>query len=126
MDKNRRYSTYFRLKVAGLCLVIFGFYFTNISLFQHYHIINGVTIVHSHICSEEHRNNPNNSDAHTEKELTLIQHISSYIVESPKPPITISAILQRIDIVYIAINSGVKAEGQYEYIYLRGPPLFLS
>jgi hypothetical protein len=46
----------------------------NICCFYHSHIINGVTIVHSHIHNKAHAQ----TDAHSSSELTLISVLSAF------------------------------------------------
>lgn len=65
---------------AYLVTGIFIFYLVNIFAFPHTHIINGVTIVHSHIHSPFHHSN--SSGNHTSAQLTLISHLSHYEANS--------------------------------------------
>jgi len=51
----------------------------NITFFQHSHIINGVTIVHSHV----HNNAHTQKGTHSNSELTLISMLSAF--DSPQP-----------------------------------------
>jgi len=55
-------------------LVIFALYYANITLFYHGHVINGVTIVHSHLHGKAHAQN----GTHTVSELTLISALSTF------------------------------------------------
>jgi hypothetical protein len=60
-------------QIAGsILMVIFVFYYANICFFYHSHIINGVTIVHSHIHSKAHAQ----TGTHNQSELTLIAALS--------------------------------------------------
>jgi hypothetical protein len=56
--------------VALTLVVIFALYYANICFFYHSHIINGSTIIHSHIHSE--------TGTHSESELTLISALSVF------------------------------------------------
>ncbi|MDF9830007.1 hypothetical protein [Parabacteroides sp. PF5-6] len=60
--------------VGSILLLIFTAYYVNINFFQHSHIINGVTIVHSHI----HNNTHTQTGTHNSSELTLISLLSSF------------------------------------------------
>ena len=55
-------------------LVIFALYYANVCFFYHSHIINGVTIVHSHIHTKAHAQ----TGTHSTSELTLISVISNF------------------------------------------------
>jgi hypothetical protein len=55
-------------------MAIFAFYYVNICFFYHSHIINGVTIVHSHIHAQNHVR----AGTHSAGELTLISALSAF------------------------------------------------
>lgn len=69
LEINRR-----RQLVSCILMMIFVVYYANICFFYHSHIINGITIVHSHIHSQAHAQ----TDAHSSSELTLISVLSSF------------------------------------------------
>lgn len=56
--------------------IIFINYFISISLFTHTHVINGVTIVHSHPYTTDDHGNPTHS--HTGAEIQLIHTLSTF------------------------------------------------
>jgi hypothetical protein len=60
--------------ISHLLMVIFALYYANICFFYHSHIINGVTIVHSHF----HGNAHTQTDTHSSNELTLISTLSVF------------------------------------------------
>ena len=60
--------------VGGVLIVIFSLYYASICLFYHGHIINGVTIVHSHIHGQDHAQ----TGTHTSSELTLFLVLSIF------------------------------------------------
>jgi hypothetical protein len=60
--------------ISCLLIVIFALYYANICFFYHSHIINGVTIVHSHFHGEAH----SQAGTHSSSELTLISMLSSF------------------------------------------------
>ena len=67
MDKIKKIISIF-------LLIVFVGYYGNVTLFSHTHIINGVTIVHSHIHKNSHHDTQ--SGGHTEHNITLIAQIS--------------------------------------------------
>lgn len=60
---------------AGFFMLLFAVFYVNATMFWHCHIINGVTIVHSHIHTASHHNTSNG--AHSESSLTLIDAINT-------------------------------------------------
>jgi hypothetical protein len=60
--------------ISRILIVIFAFYYANICFFYHSHIINGVTIVHSHIHPKSHAQ----IGTHSASELTLISVLSAF------------------------------------------------
>jgi len=69
MNKIRKITALF-------LLVLFVVYYGSINLFYHTHIINGVTIVHSHFHAETHHDTQ--SGGHTWHSITLIAQISHF------------------------------------------------
>ncbi len=114
--------------MAGGLLFLFVAYFINISLFSHYHIVDGVTIVHSHFYSGDHANNQNDSTAHTQNELTLINAISNFIVESPSEPFSLEVVYTFVQTKFIDSNDDIFNVATCSYPPLRAPPteLFIS
>ena len=60
--------------ISCVLVVIFALYYANISFFYNSHVVNGVTIVHSHF----HGKNHEQSDTHSENELKLISVLSFF------------------------------------------------
>jgi len=56
--------------IAAFLLVIFALFYTDITMFQHTHVINGITIVHSHFHTSSHEKTP--TGGHTATEITFI------------------------------------------------------
>ena len=56
--------------ISTFLLVLFVTYYVDITFFEHTHIINGVTIVHSHFHNSAHEKTP--TGGHTTTEITLI------------------------------------------------------
>jgi hypothetical protein len=59
---------------AGILILVFAFYYANISFFYHSHTINGLTVSHSHFYGTNHIN----SGTHTASELSLISVLSTF------------------------------------------------
>ena len=108
-------------RLLGIILVtIFAHYYANVTLFYHGHVINGVTIVHSHFHGKDHAQN----GTHTESEVTLISALSAFQ--------SFAAVLFFAGLVSFLFLSGIfltapdrKAASQPLHSYsLRGPPAF--
>lgn len=68
MSKRRRQV------ISCVLVVIFALYYANISFFYNSHVINGVTIVHSHFHGKTHKQ----TGTHSESELTLMSVLSFF------------------------------------------------
>lgn len=105
-------------------LILFVCYAGSITLFFHSHIIDGVTIVHSHPYKADERGKPIHT--HTGAEIQLIQNLSSwYSAGKIVFTFTLKALLP-----YHIIETSYKTESQItgftNYIYLlRAPPIIL-
>jgi hypothetical protein len=101
--------------------MLFVGYFGSATLFFHTHIVNGVTIVHSHIHAEKHHNTQNGG--HTERSITLIAQIShfNYIdfsgdcVLKPLQPCRYSA--------YLVSTQQWASSIHLQNVSLRAPPI---
>lgn len=121
---ERRYNNIARYKliIAGLLLLTFNFYYANISLFLHYHIIDGATIVHSHLCSSEHTQDPSDSSAHSTSELTLFNMIDNYVAESPCEFSTLTDTYVEISTIDTTYDIDIPTPCQIYGEPNRGPP----
>lgn len=108
--------------VGSILVIIFAFYYANICFFTHSHIINGVTIVHSHFHNKAHTQ----SGTHSESELTLIAALS--VLQSVKTALGFAGL--GIFLVLLAIVSLVSIEKFVSTLaacrFLRAPPASLD
>lgn len=79
--KSRITISHFSHSFAGLLLLIFASYYANVTLCNHYHVVDGVTIVHSHFHTSDHTSDPVSSN-HTDNELTLINELQNFVAEA--------------------------------------------
>lgn len=104
-------------------LILFICYAGSITFFFHSHIINGVTIVHSHPYKADEKGKPLHT--HTGSEIQLIQHLSSWYSVGK---ITFAFIFKELQPYYtIKIISKTESviKGFTNYLYLlRAPPSF--
>ena len=96
-------------------LVLFSCYYCGISMFQHTHISNGSSIVHSHLGgSSDH--------SHTQEQIAVIDILSSFQSECAPEPFSMdvpSFILETSSTAYI---STPYLHGAIQVLSLRGPP----
>lgn len=106
--------------LASFMLVLFIFYYANNNLFLHEHVINGVTIVHSHFHNDRHHSHK--SGDHTTNDVDLIVHLSNFQSLSPtffNPDCTLLVFETNI------ITKKIEKEknlGYVGFISLRAPP----
>ena len=60
-------------------LALFLSYYGSITFFSHYHVVNGVTIVHSHFFCGHADADGKANHTHSPKELTLIAYLTTFI-----------------------------------------------
>ena len=107
-----------------LLLLLFLGYYGGITLFPHSHVINGITIIHSHpYKSDKSSNSP--ALPHTGKELLVIQLLSELITTAFSlciASLIIRTLLQ--EILVIPIRSGYSKPGGNRVDSLRAPPSY--
>lgn len=104
--------------IASVLVAIFALYYANICFFYHSHIINGTTIVHSHIHNKEHTQ----TGTHSESELTLISVLSSF--QSLQAALTIVSlgIVSLLLAIILPVVEKKTVRDICSDITLRGPP----
>ena len=84
-----------------LLLLLFAAYYVQVNFFVHSHIVNGVTIVHSHMHRSSHHDT--NTGGHDSTELTLIASLSSqFLLTGEMPDTDISADFQLLYTIGVA------------------------
>ncbi len=105
-----------------LLLFLFIGYYGSITLFFHSHIINGVTIVHSHPFNSDNGKDSTNLP-HSEKQLLLIQLLSVFFTTAVS--ITFGALIFRFLLCEIQVEpttGGYSLLSSYCTYSLRAPP----
>ena len=110
--------------LSVLLLILFLGYYSSITFFTHSHIINGVTIVHSHPFNSDKGGESSNSP-HSNKELQIIQLLSDFFTTAVSLSFTV--ILFRSLLYKIPIKStedGFIGSCGYCTYSLRAPPFW--
>lgn len=105
-------------------LLLFVGYYADVHFFAHAHIINGVTIVHSHVHNQHHHDT--NEGGHTTSELTLIANMASQLLTTaevaPEAPAA-------FDILILTLGIEQDAKTVSEHLSccsLRAPPALIG
>ena len=88
---------------AMVLLLLFATYYVQVNFFVHSHIVNGVTVVHSHM----HRSSHHDTDTggHDSTELTLIATLNSqFLFTGEMPDTDLSADYQLLNTIGIQQN----------------------
>jgi len=108
--------------LSVILLMLFLGYYSSITFFTHSHIINGVTIVHSHPFNSDKGGGSSNSP-HSDKALLVIHLLSELITTIFA--ISFAILILRIllhKLPRISIKNGYAEPGGYCTSPLRGPP----
>ncbi len=108
--------------VGGILLLIFTTYYVNITFFAHSHILNGVTIVHSHFHDKAHAQ----KGTHSESELTLISALSDFQSLTAISFFVLPAGLFLLTEVVRIFSERVIASNPVACISLRAPPFYIA
>lgn len=115
---------WFRRSLAvGMLLLFVGFY-VDVHFFAHSHIINGVTIVHSHVHNQHHHDTA--AGGHTASEKTLIANIvGQFLFTGDAEPSDLKAAFR------LVLALGVEQEPRtlspvLSCPLLRAPPVLVS
>ena len=86
VKRSKVWKYVLRTGAASLMLLLFTAYYANVTLFCHTHIVNGVTLVHSHFHNQHHHDT--DDGGHTVVELTLIAHLTNQLLTTGESPET--------------------------------------
>lgn len=122
MKKNLRYIL--RVSAASLMLLLFVGYYVDINFFVHSHIINGVTIVHSHVHNKHHHDT--DEGGHSRAEITLIANMAGQFLTTGATPIS-DVWADSILIRTIGVEQSARAVSHHLInLSLRAPPMKIS
>lgn len=115
-----------RAKAATL-LLLFSVYYAGATLCTHTHVVEGVTIVHSHIYGQNHIDGSTGEDGgHTPTEITLIAALQNFIADTPSLHYTIEQPISYVENHTLPIPPPVFENYSTLVPTLRGPPLTTS
>ncbi|MDR3141864.1 MAG: hypothetical protein LBU37_09100 [Tannerellaceae bacterium] len=100
-------------------MLMFATYYVDVTFFQHSHIINGVTIVHSHFHNKAHPQ----SGTHSANELTMISTLSDFQSAGVAAFGAVTGLFVLLGAVGGAIPPGGVCLRPAFFFSLRAPPL---
>lgn len=105
--------------IGVITVAIFALYYANICFFYHGHIVNGVTIVHSHFHDKAHPL----TDTHSESQLTLISALSLF--QSCAPALFFAALALFLSLTAVLLVPEIRAIASQTVFHrsLRAPPV---
>lgn len=117
-------NSYTKSSIKFLLLSLFLWYYGCITLFNHTHIINGVTIVHSHPTSP-FGDTKGNGHSHTSTQIVLISELSNFLTTA----IVISSLLADYGLgkgVVVDLERNLQLSKRLNIFEInkRGPPVF--
>lgn len=108
---------------AAVLLLLFCVYYAGATLCAHTHVVEGVTIVHSHIHTESHTDGSSGEDGgHTPNEITLVASLQNFIAETPSLHFTIEQPISILENHTLPIASHIVENYSFGVDTLRGPP----
>ena len=112
----------YRIKqiIASAFIVLFAVYYTDITFFEHTHIINGVTVVHSHFYNNKHTKTP--TGGHSTTEITFFAVNSLFqTFQDVLSPVDMTLFLVLCSVFFISIQNNYQT-GFHHFSFLRAPP----
>lgn len=112
------------IRLRFFLLALFISYYGDITFFTHYHVVNGVTIVHSHYFhSDPNEGHREAGHTHTSAEFTVIAHHSDFVTLTPDNPLT-EVVMPCITEIFRFGDIEFTENTIPSTFHLRGPPLF--
>ncbi len=105
-------------------LLLFVGYYVDINFFCHSHIVNGVTIVHSHFHNQHHQDT--DEGGHTATELTLIANMAAQFLTTGETPQTELAVFDTLIQTLGCEQAALVTSIHLACPSLRAPPALLS
>lgn len=110
MNKFRTYS-------AVIFLLLFGWYFSNINLFPHFHSVQGNSVIHSHFGGTTEHD-------HSDNGFAVIDILSNFLTESAETAYIPEAFFHILYEICSWTALSPNDDGQHLINTLRGPPQF--
>lgn len=100
---------------ALLLLMLFSCYYSGISMFSHVHLVNGASVVHSHLGGEVEHN-------HSESQYVVIDLLSNFQSETAESFCSVESPFFMLSDLCISSYVSAESDGVTLVHSLRGPP----
>lgn len=104
-----------RTYLAGFLLLLFGCYYSGLSLFSHTHVVNGSSVVHSHLGGGSQHD-------HSESQYAVIDILSNFQSESAAGFYSIGTLVFQLSESYTGYLAPSLQDEAFPVHMLRGPP----
>lgn len=101
--------------LAGFLLLLFGCYYSGISLFSHTHVVNGSSVVHSHLGGGSQHD-------HSESQYAVIDILSDFQSESAVGFCSVGTVFFQLSESYAGYLTPSLQDEALPVHMLRGPP----
>ena len=120
MKRSKVWTYILRQGAASLMLLLFVGYYVDVNFFCHSHLVNGVTIVHSHFHNQHHHDT--NEGGHTATELTLIANMATQFLTTGETPLTELTAFDTLILILGCEQESEVVSTHLLTISLRAPP----
>lgn len=124
VKRSKVWTYILRQGAASLMLLLFVGYYVNVNFFCHTHIINGVTLVHSHFHNQHHHDT--DEGGHTATELTLIANLTNQFQTTGETVLTELAVFDTLILTLGVEQAALVTSIHLSCPSLRAPPALLS
>lgn len=104
-----------RTYLAGFLLLLFGCYYSGISLFSHTHVVNGSSVVHSHLGGGADHD-------HSDSQYAVIDILSDFQSESATGFYSVGTVFFQLSESYTGYLAPSLQDEAFPVHMLRGPP----
>ena len=104
-----------RTYLAGFLLLLFGCYYSGISLFSHTHVVNGSSVVHSHLGGNAEHN-------HSDSQYAVIDMLSNFQSETAVDLVYVGTSFFKLSEIYTGYEAPSLLSEVLPVHTLRGPP----
>ena len=104
-----------RTYLAGFLLLLFGCYYSGISLFSHTHVVNGSFVVHSHLGGGADHD-------HSDSQYAVIDILSNFQSETAVDPVCVGTPFFALSEIFIGYEAPSSLSEVLPVHTLRGPP----
>ncbi|MFA6126498.1 MAG: hypothetical protein WC699_04265 [Bacteroidales bacterium] len=115
----------YRKYLSTLLLVLFSFYYVNITFFPHSHVVGNMVITHSHFYGGTITTTSQPTHTHSSSTLVIIQELSLFLTVAAAIAFFQFALKTGGAHFYAVLAPSCRNQSQEPIIQLRAPPVIL-